>query len=209
MKNYSMNEDEKKLFILDYEIAGGKIIIRFANNTKSIVPYTSDNEKRVLMTMENQAKNSDHFMNKQKIRKSVNIGTFSIALLYLILSISSGVGVLTLMGFISIILPSFVALLSTDNVIDSSLKIEDVRKSILFLKNKESLNTKINSNENVLINTKLNENDIKDEFSHVTINTIRNAKYKDLQQILENIERNGHFQFDYDTKNTKRKTYKR
>ena len=206
MKNYSMNEIQEKLFILDYEIINGNIVINFADNTKSIVPYTSDNEKRVIMTMENQAKNSDYFMNRQKLRKSVNIGILSVAFPYLVLSLSFGVSVLTLTGVFTIVLPSLVALLSLANIIDSSLKIEDVRKSILFLKNKELLNDKVNSNENVLINTKLKESDIKDEFSHVTINTIRKAQYKELKQILENIKRNEHFKFDYDN-DTDHKTY--
>ncbi len=206
MKNYSMNEIQEKLFILDYEIINGNIVINFADNTKSIVPYTSDNEKRVIMTMENQAKNSDYFMNRQKLRKSVNIGILFVAFPYLVLSLSFGVSVLTLTGVFTIVLPSLVALLSLANIIDSSLKIEDVRKSILFLKNKELLNDKVNSNENVLINTKLKESDIKDEFSHVTINTIRKAQYKELKQILENIKRNEHFKFDYDN-DTDHKTY--
>ena len=46
----------------------------------------------------------------------------------------------------------------------------------------------------------------KDEFSHVTINTIRKAQYKELKQILENIKRNEHFKFDYDN-DTDHKTY--
>ena len=110
------------------------------------------------------------------------------------------------MGFISIILPSLVALLSTANIIDSSLKIEDVRKSILFLKNKELLNDKINSNENVLINTELRKKDLTSESSEVTINTIRKAKYKELKQILENIKRNEHFKFDYEETENKKYT---
>ena len=76
-------------------------------------------------------------------------------------------------------------------------------------KNKELLNDKINSNENVLINTELRKKDLTNGFSEVTINTIRKAKYKELKQILENIKRNDYFKFDYDETDIKNKRYTR
>ena len=49
MKNYSLNYNEYKMFILNYEIKDDRIIINYADGEKSLIPYTFQNEKKRLL----------------------------------------------------------------------------------------------------------------------------------------------------------------
>ncbi len=46
MKDYSLNIDEKKQYILSYKIENQKIITKLASGESYIIPYTIENEKK-------------------------------------------------------------------------------------------------------------------------------------------------------------------
>lgn len=66
MKDYTLNEYDKRDFILNYMIENDQIKIRYADNTTYTIPYTSHNEKRIIKKMKLQVLNSGEFEDVQK-----------------------------------------------------------------------------------------------------------------------------------------------
>ena len=56
MKDYSLNDDERKQYILSYKIEDEKIIAKLASRESYIIPYTKENEQLVIAKMEKQAR---------------------------------------------------------------------------------------------------------------------------------------------------------
>ena len=54
MKNYTISNVDAKTFILNYEIKDGQIIINLASKEKYVIPYTEENEKKIIERMEYQ-----------------------------------------------------------------------------------------------------------------------------------------------------------
>ncbi len=66
MKNYSLSHENSKTFILNYNIEDNQIIVNLASGEKYIIPYSVDNEKRLLERMKNQVNNSNDYKSKQQ-----------------------------------------------------------------------------------------------------------------------------------------------
>ena len=56
MKDYSLNFDDSKKFILSYKIENGKIIAKLASGELYTVPYSDENENKIISKMEDQAR---------------------------------------------------------------------------------------------------------------------------------------------------------
>ena len=54
MKDYTLNKDEKRTFILSYRIEKDDIIVKFADNKELKYPYTIELEKSILEKMKEQ-----------------------------------------------------------------------------------------------------------------------------------------------------------
>lgn len=52
MKNYSLNYDDSKKFILSYKIEIGKIVAKLASGKSYTVPYSEENENKIISRME-------------------------------------------------------------------------------------------------------------------------------------------------------------
>ena len=56
MKDYSLNYDDSKKFILSYKIENGKIVAKLASGESYTVPYSEENENKIISRMEEQAR---------------------------------------------------------------------------------------------------------------------------------------------------------
>lgn len=58
MKDYTLNKEDERTFILNYEVKDNKIIVNFASGKKYEVPYTEEDEKIILTLMKEQVNNT-------------------------------------------------------------------------------------------------------------------------------------------------------
>lgn len=205
MKDYSMNLEERKDFILRYDVTkDGMINIRFANGDLLPIPYNKENEKKVLDKMEEQLVNPVEIEKKFKDRmhKFASISSaFFIMAFFPLLFIADGMNiqVATIMSSIMVgtsFIPGVLA-------IKNNNKLKDLRKNIKFMNHmKEKLNKAVRSNENTLLNvsnkTKNIITDFPEERDVFDVNSFNYVPFKDLEQIMENVARNERFGFDYE-----------
>lgn len=196
MKNYSLNYDEAKKFILSYKIDNGKIIAKLASGELYVIPYSEKNEKEVISIMEKQA-------------KCAKLKPFTLVDNYLIIY-SSLLLLLSIMCFLDkggivygITLACTVA--STIHyslkTIKNAIKKRDIKKLNYFLEHKEELNESIEKSQNMKLSIskrafkeiEVQKSENKQPF---TINNIDNYSLKDLKKLKENIERISSFGFD-------------
>lgn len=84
----------------------------------------------------------------------------------------------------------------------SKKKIKDIYKNRLFIANEKTLNENVKMNQNVLYHTSCRTKEVVSSMllkgqPAFTFNTVDKMKYRDLKQILENIERAETFGFEY------------
>ena len=218
MNDYTMEKEEKAYFILRYEVEQDKIRIYFASDErgeKYEIPYSLENEKKVLTKMKEQVTQSKDYQKllltkrKRAKRKEVSylaswivtaLAMIPATLLSQILAVPLGV----------LLLLESIALGSQIHQIAICEKdLNDIKKNLTFLQNEERLNQKIRENENMLSHvskkTKKIVNSIPKEKEVFTINTMDEIPKEDLEQILNNIEKEESFAFEYHPK-TKRKS---
>lgn len=220
MKDYSLNEKERKNFVLDYKISkDGKIIVRMAKGDPLVLPYNEHNEQILLKMMENQVKEasgteSKHIELKKKCIKLLQILLGVIAASAIFVFASEIALIDTVCGLL-ILLASIGAVINTAKVVQIVNLLRDLKLNQEFLQIKDKINSNVRSNQNVLINVSSNTKNAVQNRSNdkpvFDINSFNNYSYRDLETIMENIERNEIFGFDYTEpkKSSKPKTKKR
>jgi len=99
--------------------------------------------------------------------------------------------------------------------VNAKTLLKDLRKNKRFLAIKDTLNSNVRTNRNVLSNTssktKMMVAKTPEEKEVFNINSFNNVPYKDLIKIMDNIERSERFGFDYENVDipSKPKTRKR
>ena len=73
MKNYSLNEEDEKNFILYYVKNDEKLIVYYADYRTIDMPYTEQNEKMLLNKMKYQFKQATQFYEKSKKAFAINV----------------------------------------------------------------------------------------------------------------------------------------
>lgn len=206
MKDYSMNCNERKDFILGYDIdeKHDTIIVNFANGEKWVVPYNDINESKLIEKMEQQVKDSEKFCLKQnKINTNASVLSFiSISICTSLMIIGRG----WINPYLLYFLVSAFGLASLFSFVRASKskgKLDDLDKNMNFLEIQEKLNNNIRKrNQNVLVNTSKKTRDIisntPEDKSVFNINSFNYVPYSDIDQIMENIERNERFGFAYE-----------
>ncbi len=212
MKDYSLNLEASKTFILNYIVKDNQIIVNLANGENYVIPYTIRNEKKILKRMKAQVLQSDEFISKQEERfsKSWKWVLFSLYVLDICFGVLIGNSVAPIISVVCAICGSgflFNLGYRIYSMIDSKRNIKDVKKNKMLLDNEKRLNKKVKENYNVLANI----DEKTRELIHstpanqpvFTLNSIDKIKYKTLKQILENIDREEEFVFDYSSESDK------
>ena len=183
MLDYTENKNDSKEFILYYIKKDNKIIVYYASGDKKEFDNTKDLEITILERMKKQVLNSNVVYDKNgKIVMGLLINN-----IFLYLSINSE-------GIISLI-SSMISLSLMTKIIsiqfDFSDKRNDFLKNRFFLENENLFNDFDRKNELLLLDvskkTRKIISSIPEEDLLFTINTIDKMKYKDLRQILYNI----------------------
>lgn len=190
MKDYSLNDEERKSFVLNYSKEEGTITANFADGSSYTVPNTENNENKIEGKMIEQVVSS-----KGKEKNLVNSNTANI-LLICVVTITSIVGVLSIKNIPTIKAIAFAIGAATTLNMPMLIKLaknnsilKDIQKNRYFVNNQEVINRGI-TNTNVLANS-----NTKEEI--ITINDIDyRYNYDELKQIVENTERQEQFNFD-------------
>lgn len=190
MKDYSLNDEERKSFVLNYSKEEGTITANFADGSSYTVPNTENNENKIEGKMIEQVVSS-----KGKEKKLVNSNTANI-LLICVVTIASIVGVLSIKNIPTIKAIAFAIGAATTLNMPMLIKLaknnsilKDIQKNRYFVNNQEVINRGI-TNTNVLANSNTKE-------EVITINDIDYSyNYDELKQIVENTERQEQFDFD-------------
>ena len=176
MKDYSLDYESSKTFILNYNIA-----------------FSVDNEKRLLERMKNQVKDSSDYEYKQEKRFSSawKWAIWSgIMLVFNSIILATGISALPVVNGICAGWFVFDSSLRIYSMVDSKRKLKDIRKNDI---------DKINQNVLSNVSTKTQElvTSTPEQKPIFTLNSIDKIGYEDLKKILENIQREEEFGFDY------------
>lgn len=204
MKDYSLNQEEKSKFILNYKADNNKIHINFANGDKVIIPYTKENEEKILDVMERQVRLSDTKLRNVK-NEFLSAAVFGVLglLLSLVILLGSTLGVLTISGKYFFLFNLSLGLMLVDGtlLVQTKKEINDIKKNKYFLEHERTLNDRVKDNENMLYKThnvtKKQVKNTKEDEVVFTINSVDNIPFSDLEQIMANIQREDTFEFDY------------
>lgn len=191
MKDYSLTEEERKYFVLNYDKNDEVITVNYANGESRSIPNTEKNENILESTMVDQVTKSKAKRDKMLKLRGISISvmlTFAVVSLVAttkllnlpaIEEIAIGLGVATVAN-----IPMFTELAKCNRI------LKDMQKNRYFVKNQEVINRGI-ENTNVLVNSNVQGKEM------ITINDIDSAySYNELKRIVENTEIQDRFAFD-------------
>lgn len=206
MKDYSLNETDRKDFVLDFDVTkDGKIIVNYANGKKIPLPYNQKNEQILIQKMEEQVKMASSDEKKYIDKKDKYINNFYRMLIISVLSAAIIlVNEAVWLDSIYALALSFSAIYGVASIarnIHYRNLLEDLQKNKRFLEIQDKINENIRSNQNVLVDVSKNTREVIKSFplekEVFNVNSFNFVPECDLETIIENIERNERFGFDY------------
>lgn len=213
MKDYSMSKEERKAFILGYDITeDGNIVVKKAEGEPWILPYNETNEKILLAKMTTQVKEAYDFeesaKNKNIINKRIAVACCIVSVLLSAFGIL-GTGNLSLISLLITPIIASAGLGLSFNIVNNNLVLKDLKRNKEFLAMQETLNANIRGENNVLANvsnkTKKAVEDFPEDKPIFTINSFNYVPFRDLEQIRENVALNDLFGFNYSEQKGKTK----
>lgn len=198
MKDYSQTKEEKRDFVLRYEIddENSLIVVYFADGKISRVPYSKENEERLIRKLEEQLENSVKCLKKLKTKvipkQEITITT--------ICGAATIVPIIMNNPTISYVVPGAAALAVTGLCIaegKARSKISDIEKNKLFMENK-SLFTKGKLNDNVISALRLKNTGIFASKERIELNDVDRVSLKEMKKLVANLKREETMGFDYD-----------
>ena len=181
MKDYTLNKEDERTFILNYEVKDNKIIVNFASGKKYEVPYTEEDEKIILTLMKEQVNNTEKFEKTAKKKLKVTTG-------WIIYSIVNIVFVATILltgsstaPAVQVICGSLLILsgtLETYALVDIKTKLKDLKKNKLFLNYEDLFKSKEKTDDDILT-----EEEIVRET--ITLNDIDKMSYNEVKEMVD------------------------
>lgn len=199
MKDYSLNEEERKSFVLNYDkLSESSISVNFADGKIYFIPNTEGNENKLESKMIEQASNCDGKISK--LHRSNAINALLILTVITLISVgifSSNINGATIVSklIMTLFASSIVNIPMFTNIIINNNLLRDIKKNKFFVEHQEVINRGLN-NTNVLANS-----DVKvkqtDDSKTITINDIDyNYSFNDLKTIVDNANKEEYFEFD-------------
>lgn len=180
-------------FILNYTIDNDEITVNVASGNSYTLPYTEENEKHIIKTMEKQSIESIN-MEKEILAKYVsNVKLIGLAGASVTLSfalLASGVIPLVAVGYAAVG-GTALSVLGYNNAKKNKKVLEDINKNKLFLANKKIINKNIDNIKNNVDSLDerakyLVENIEKEQ--QLNINDIKEIDYNELKDIVKSVE---------------------
>jgi hypothetical protein len=197
MKDHSETDEERKRYILSYEIKDNNIIVNLASGKKQIFSYSGEAEKRIIDKMEEQAYEAyssydtgkiDRKFWEESIVTAIGVSFPTIAVMCMIFGIIDPGSVSTLsMAFLDVDAAAAIALL-----IFWKVRKRDAQKLEYFMDRKEDINNAIKEDETITLG--LSKKAIKEvemakaeNKEPITLNNIDNYSLNDLRAIRDNM----------------------
>lgn len=203
MKDYSLTIEERREFILNYLVKDDKIIIAYASDEDIIIPYTKENEKKVLEKMKHQVLKAYPQIEGYKINrvlsKELLTSFFGIDIIltsfFGILSASTGENMLAEVWPFLAVVGTPIVPIGIINICSNGI-IKDIEKNKLYLDNEKLISEyydKIRNNYNYL--QSLSQKGIKviEERDRLTLKEMDLLNLKDLKTLIANIKRMKEF----------------
>ena len=138
MKDYSLNLEDSKPFVLNYTVKDNQITVNLANGENYVIPYTAENEVKLLKRMKTQVLQSDEFMSKQEKRfsKSWKLAIWGVSMLALnVIASASGISAVSIVSGMWASWFVFDIGYRIYSMIDSKRNIKDINKNKMLLNN--------------------------------------------------------------------------
>ena len=199
MKDYTLDKLGREKFIKNYKVKNDQIIINLASKEKYVIPYTKENEEKVLTKMEEQVNNA-------RIKPIGIINKFLVGVSYGALALAlylSIVETAILYFVVAFGLSSFF----TYQLASNQIKLKDLEKQRFFLDNRKLINDNIKKSPNMTLGLDkkiVTQIERSDEQNIFDINLIDSYSLSDLKKLKRNILRFEEFKFDEQEEKDKR-----
>ena len=181
MKDYTLNKEDERTFILNYEVKDNKIIVNFASGKKYEVPYTEEDEKIILTLMKEQVNNTEKFEKTAKKKLKVTTGWIIYSIVNIVFDATILLTGSSTAPAVQVICGSLLILsgtLETYALVDIKTKLKDLKKNKLFLNYEDLFKSKEKTDDDVLT-----EEEIVRET--ITLNDIDKMSYNEVKEMVD------------------------
>lgn len=198
MKNYS-DWFTEKTYILSYKIKNNQIILKLPKRKKYTIPYTQENEQKVIAKMESQVpSNADKRGTKVNgnlvltISILAGIGLFSVIGVCLGFTMAAGV---MLFSFLGACIGGCIGTTIYEDISNQPIvKDKNIEKLHYFLENKQKLNSISLANKKAFIKVSPTaiiaiKKATKQKQAPININNIDSYSLRDLKRLKENLDK--------------------
>ena len=181
MKGYTLNKEDERTFILNYEVKDNKIIVNFASGKKYEVPYTEEDEKIILTLMKEQVNNTEKFEKTAKKKLKVTTGWIIYSIVNIVFDATILLTGSSTAPAVQVICGSLLILsgtLETYALVDIKTKLKDLKKNKLFLNYEDLFKSKEKTDDDILT-----EEEIVRET--ITLNDIDKMSYNEVKEMVD------------------------
>ena len=181
MKDYTLNKEDERTFILNYEVKDNKIIVNFASGKKYEVPYTEEDEKIILTLMKEQVNNTEKFEKTATKKLKVTTGWIIYSIVNIVFDATILLTGSSTAPAVQVICGSLLILsgtLETYALVDIKTKLKDLKKNKLFLNYEDLFKSKEKTDDDALT-----EEEIVRET--ITLNDIDKMSYNEVKEMVD------------------------
>lgn len=205
MRDYTLNLENSKKFILRYERIGDELVIYLASNEQLGIPYSIESERIILEKMRNQVIASHNFQQKQEKNMSKNVKriVWDVSMLSLnIFTISTGARIGTPIAWVCTAWFTLDLAYSIYSAVKAYRDVKDIEKHNLFLSNEDLINgrTKVVPPVDVPRLTNIPTSVVIEEEKNddrVTLNDVDAMSYDELENMILDINRELEFRKEF------------
>jgi len=208
MKCYSNKNEIRQSFIRSYSILGNQLIINYATE-ESVIPYTRENEIKLLNRMKEQLKTygKDYFERRRIINSKYLFQQIILISLNLFLTFSGGY--LSIVNLLCAVLLTGLTIGKLTVFDKHDVLLEDYNKNILFINNEEFINKNLSKckeingvSEDVKLYISVLQEAKKEDA--LDINAIDVMSYEDLKNILKELKSLNSDEFSLESQQSKK-----
>lgn len=208
MKNY---DETNENFICNYYLDDNNIIIVLGDNTNYIIPYTIDNERKILNAMRRQINNFENYKNNLFTKKKKNFAYILLDIILFIITLLVFKNSSLVTSIISKICLLLLAGTAGFRMVDN-FKIKntiiDLYKNKIFVDNEDKINAIVKNKSLVLESISEKVYEKINEKNKLDINDAHEISSDEMLLIKRIIDLEEEFDFDY-PQETKKLTLKK
>lgn len=196
MKNYALNKEEAHDYILSYRVEKDKIILKLPRHTYTKIPYSLENETKILNIMRSQIPDKKTRIRSKEICIILLILLASFFIPACVVAAITKIGLLSLpsvlFGIVGLIIGGAISMEMMDHD-GPTMTYPGLNKLWYWLENKVELNSEKLFNENVLANLSKEQVDeiyetAKRNQQPINVNNVEKFSLRDLRKIRMALE---------------------